>query len=183
MASIVLPHTAEVEAIRDIVAKARKDFGNLRAAMYREPGGWRWRSVMAFGIVKTDAITLHDTTLPASSVTPTGNKLWLPCKNLAIHHPHLDRAELARIVMRRWSGSKRMTVQPFEAHQSAAGNAAEIVRFSLEQSGQLGFDDTGGQWPAPWRAEFHSWLFGMQRGLQPLGISSRPQRNRDVLHA
>ncbi len=163
--------------------KVRKDVANLRAAMCREPGGWRWRSVMAFGMVKIDAITLYDTTLPTPSVAPADNKLWLPCANLAIHHPHLDRAELARAVMRRWSGSRRVTVQPFEANQSAADNVAEIVRFLLEQSRQVGFDDTDGQWPAPWRAEFYSWLFGLQRGLQPLGISLRPQQDEDMLHA
>ncbi len=191
--SIVLARTTQVEVIREIVAKARKDFSNLRAGMYRQSGGWRWRSILAFGMVETDAVAFDDVALlgpdrvallPSLPLAASGgSEWWLPCAHLAVQHPHLDRAELARSVMRRWPGSKRVDVQPFDDHQPAVESAAGVVRRALEGSGPLGFGGGGARWPPPRRANFHSWLFSLKRGLQPLGMSLRPGREIDGPYA
>ncbi len=184
--TVVLARTAKVEMVRDIVVKARKDLGNLRAGMYRQPGGWRWRSVRASGIVGTDVATF-DGPAPAARGQSTplpllpfvgsgGGEWWLPTAHLALHHPHLDRAELARSVMRRWPGAKRVDVRPFGEHQRAAENAADVVGYALEQSERVGIHGADFRWPPRWRADYHSWLFSLKRGLQPLGISLRPRR-------
>lgn len=191
MVDIALSYTSDVGKIRDIVGKARKDFGNLRAAAYQQPGGWRWHSVQVFGMVDVDvavpndaAPLTHDRSTPIPSfpvVAPAANTLWLPRANLAVHHPHLESAELARAVTHQWPGSERVIVRQFEEHQSAADNAADIVRRSLDTFRQTGVGGADRGWPARQHAEYHAWLFGLKRGLQPLGISSMPQREKDVL--
>lgn len=176
--SIVLASNTRIDAIRGAVAKARKDLSNMRAAAYQQPGGWRWRSVQAFGIVGIDAVALEDaapmapdrsTPIPGFPlVAPADNTLWLQHVHLAVHHPHLDRAELVRAVTHQWPGSQRVSVRPFEEHRSAADNAAAVVGKALERFGD--------EWPAHSRADFHGWLHGLRRGLQPLALSSRPRR-------
>jgi hypothetical protein len=191
--SIVLASTTKIEAVGGIVEKARKDFANMRAAAYQQPGGWQWRSVQMFGTVCVDAIAPNSATLlrPNQSTLipsflmdgPISNTLWLLRANLAVHHPHLEFAELAREVTHQWPGSGRVDVHSFNEHQSAADNAADIVGHSLGTFRRAGVDGAGCSWPARWHAEYHAWLFGLKRGLQPLGISSRPQREKDVLCA
>jgi hypothetical protein len=181
--SIVLASTTKVNTIRDIVAKARKNFGNMRAAAYQRPGGWRWRSVQMFGTLGVDAVAINNAALLVpdrstlirsfSEVASAGNTLWRPHACLAIHHPQLDRAELARAVTRQWPGSGRVSIRAFEERQSAADNAAAVVECALER-----FDDG---WPSHRRAEFQGWLCGLRRGLQPLGISSRPLPEKGAL--
>ena len=190
MVSIVLASTTKVDALCGIIGKARKDFANMRAAAYQQPGGWRWRSVQAFGIVGTDAVALEDAALitPNRStlipdfpmVAPAGNALWMLRADVAVHHPHLDRAELARAVTHQWLGSEHVIVRQFEEHKSAADNAADVVGGSLGKFRQTGVDGADCSWPARWHAEYQAWLFGLKRGLQPLGISSRSQREKDV---
>jgi hypothetical protein len=183
--SIVLASTTRIDAVGGTVAKARKDMGNMRAAAYQQPGGWRWRSVQVFGIVGINAAALDHATLltparpaliPSFRVTtPVGTPLWMLRASLTVHHSNLDRAELARAIMHQWPGSGRVAVQRFEDQQSAADNAAAVVADALENVGQVSSDVD-----APWlatcqEATFHAWLFGLRRGLQPLAISLRPQ--------
>jgi hypothetical protein len=59
-------------------------------------------------------------------------------------------------------------------------DAAAVVGRSLGKSRQAGVDGADCSWPARRHAEYQAWLFGLKRGLQPLGISSRPQREKDV---
>jgi hypothetical protein len=185
--SISLACTSGVEATRDAVVKARKDLGNMRAAASQQPGGWRWRSVQVFGLVDVAASIVGAGTQPPSTphtpisrfstVTPAGTGFWFPRVRLAVHHPHLDRPELARAIMDQWLGWGRVIVERFANHQSAADNAAAIIDGALEQVCQAGSDDGTFCSTACRQAAFHAWLFGLRRGLQPLGISLRPQVN------
>jgi hypothetical protein len=187
---IALPCSGDVEPILDAVVKARSDFGNMRAAAYRQPAGWRWNSVVAFGTVKVAASIVDSEALLTprrhawisrfSTVAPAGTGLWQLCVRLAVHHPHLDRPELARAIMHQWPEAGRVVVHRFEDHQSAADNAAAIVGNALERFEQGGFYGADSRRPTRWHAELQSWLFGLRRGLQALGISSRPQRDEDV---
>ena len=182
--------TTRIDVVGSIIGKARKDFGNMRAAAYQQPGGWRWRSVQMFGIVEPDVAALAGATplMPDRStlipclpvVAPAGNMLWRPCANLAVHHPHLDRAELARAVMHQWPGSGRVSLFSFESHQTAADGVSTMVGSMLEGFERTGFNGADSRRTARWHAQFQSWLFGLRRGLQPLGMSSKAQRNSAV---
>jgi hypothetical protein len=195
MVSIVLASTTSTGAVGGIVAKARKDVGNMRAVAYRQPGGWRWRSVQMFGIVKPDVVVIdgaamlmpHRFTLipsfPVTALAPASNTLWMPCANLAVCHPHLDRAELARVLMHQWPGSGRVFLRPFDSRRTAADNAAAVVDDGLDGLEQARFSDTDSQRTARWDAELQSWLFRLRRGLQPLGMSLRARPNSNVRYA
>lgn len=184
--TVVLARAAGIEAVRGVVAKARKDIGNMRAAMRRQPGGWRWRSLLAFGMVEVEAVVPGDgAALPAPgrgaplaerpAAGSSNGVWWLARARLAVHHPHLDRAELARAAMGRWPGAERVEVRPFGGHRPAGENAADVVWCALEGFGQTGVHRVDAGWPRELRADFHAWLFGLGRGLQPLGMSLRPR--------
>jgi hypothetical protein len=100
---------------------------------------------------------------------------WHAHAHLAVHHPHLDRAALARAIMQRWPGARRVDVQPFDEQKSASDEAADIVGNSLQHLDRMSFDQTGWRWLPHLRAEYQTWLFSQRRGLQPLSISSQPQ--------
>ncbi len=55
-----------------------------------------------------------------------------------------------------------------------------MERRALEGAGPVGFGGDGFRWAPPRRADFHSWLFSLRRGLQPLGMSLRPGRETDA---
>ncbi len=53
----------------------------------------------------------------------------------------------------------------------------------MKSFGRVGLHGGDLMWPARRRADFHSWLFGLKRGLQPLGLSLRPHREEYAPHA
>ena len=57
-----------------------------------------------------------------------------------------------------------------------------MVGSVLEGFERIGFNDTDSRQAARCHAEFQSWLFGLRRGLQPLGMSSRARPSLDLLH-
>jgi hypothetical protein len=183
-ACITLARTAQVWAIRNIVLKARKDFGNLRAAMNRQPGGWRWQSLRTLGMVKPELTIIKVAALPAPDqpalesgllITSGSTDLWQPCVHLMVHHPLLDRTELVRGITRQWPGAGCVNILPFSPLRSAADNAADIVGNSLERFERSVSHETDAGWPLHRSVEWHTWLFSQRRGFQPLGISSQPQ--------
>jgi hypothetical protein len=183
-AHITLARTSQVSAIRHIVLKARKDFGNLRTSMNRQQGGWRWQSLRVLGMVKPKLTVTNVTALPAPDqpvlqsaflTTSSGTDLWQPCVHLLVHHPLLDRMELVRRTMRQWPGAGCVNIVPFSPLRSAVDNAADIVGNSLERFEPSVSDETDAIWPLHRRAEWHTWLFSQRRGLQPLVISSQPR--------
>jgi hypothetical protein len=100
---------------------------------------------------------------------------WQARARLAVHHPHLDRAALARAIMQRWPGARREDVQIFDEQKSASGNAAATVGSSLRYLDHINFKKMDRRWPPRWQAHYHSWLFSRRRGLQPISISSQPR--------
>ena len=77
----------------------------------------------------------------------------------------------------------RVVVQRFDGQQSAADNAAAVVSCALENFEQVRFNGADPRQTVHRHAEFYSWLFGLRRGLQPLGMSSRARPKSGVPYA